>query len=225
MSEIITTLHPKGTPTDDLFPNIKSDNIPNGAITSAKIGSNAVTSAKITNSAISTSKINDGAVTNPKISNGAVDTDKIGDSAVTTIKINDNAVTSTKILDNAITTNKITDNAITLQKMGFHLYKNFASLYCTQGGVDYEIHFNFDATNFLVNTTNITDFCTFYNTYIGVSNLLVKIVDTTNNNEYMGFISTANSDNSFALIFNGSYIAITSAEFTKVDYCDHHQIF
>lgn len=148
MIEIITTLHPKDTPTDSLYPNIKSDNIPNGAVTSAKIGSNAVTSAKIVNSAISTLKINDGAVTEPKIANNAVSTDKIGDSAVTTIKINDNAVTSDKILDNAITTNKILDNAITLQKMGFHLYRyNVLLAYTNADSKNIIINFSFDSTN------------------------------------------------------------------------------
>lgn len=148
MIEIITTLHPKDSPTDSLYPNIKSDNIPNGAVTSAKIGSNAVTSAKIVNSAISTLKINDGAVTEPKIANNAVSTDKIGDNAITTIKISDNAVTSDKILDNAITTNKILDNAITLQKMGFHLYRyNILLAYTNPDSKNIIIDFSFNSTN------------------------------------------------------------------------------
>lgn len=148
MSDIITTLHPKGTPTDNLYPNIKSDNIPSGAVTNAKIGSNAVTSGKITDSAVTTNKINNGAVTNPKISNGAVDTDKIGDNAVTTAKINNNAVTTVKILDSAVTTAKINDGAITTQKMGFHLYRyNVLLAYTNADSKNIIVDFSFTSTN------------------------------------------------------------------------------
>lgn len=38
MSDKIQTLHPKSNPTDNVYPNIKSDNIPSGAITKEKMG-------------------------------------------------------------------------------------------------------------------------------------------------------------------------------------------
>jgi len=56
---------------------VSTDQIADGAVTSAKIAASAVT--------------------NPKIADGAVDTVKIADSAVTTIKIADGAVGPSKV--------------------------------------------------------------------------------------------------------------------------------
>ena len=67
MSEIITTLHEKGNPSNEVYPNIKGDNIPSNAITTSKVNDNAITNEKINDGAISTSKIQDGAITNNKI--------------------------------------------------------------------------------------------------------------------------------------------------------------
>lgn len=67
MSEIITTLHEKGNPSNEVYPNIKGDNIPNNAITTAKVNDNAITNEKINDGAISTSKIQDGSITGNKI--------------------------------------------------------------------------------------------------------------------------------------------------------------
>lgn len=47
MSEIITTLHKKDDSTVNVYPNIKADNIPSGAITTAKIANGAVTEDKL----------------------------------------------------------------------------------------------------------------------------------------------------------------------------------
>lgn len=66
MSDLIKTLKSSST-GDDVYPNIKEDNIPTGAVTSAKIGTSAVT----------TGKINDGAVTTNKIADGSVNYDKL----------------------------------------------------------------------------------------------------------------------------------------------------
>ena len=67
MSEIITTLHEKGNPENAVYPNIKGENIPENAITTAKVNDNAITNEKINDGAISTSKIQDGAITDNKI--------------------------------------------------------------------------------------------------------------------------------------------------------------
>lgn len=67
MSEIITTLHEKGNPSNEVYPNIKGENIPNNAITTSKVNDNAITNEKINDGAISTSKIQDGAITDNKI--------------------------------------------------------------------------------------------------------------------------------------------------------------
>lgn len=50
MSEIITTLHKKDDSTVDVYPNIKADNIPSGAITENKIADGAVTEDKLAQS-------------------------------------------------------------------------------------------------------------------------------------------------------------------------------
>lgn len=72
MSDIITTLHEKGNPENAVYPNIKGENIPENAITTAKVNDNAITNEKINDGAISTSKIQDGSITNNKIGIGAV---------------------------------------------------------------------------------------------------------------------------------------------------------
>lgn len=77
MSEVITTLHKKGDNTVDVYPNIKSDNIPN----------DAVTEDKILNGSVTTNKIADDSITEDKILDGAVTTDKIADSSVTFNKL------------------------------------------------------------------------------------------------------------------------------------------
>lgn len=47
--DIITTLHPETNTGDDLYPNIKSANIPNSAISSEKIANGAITRNKLYN--------------------------------------------------------------------------------------------------------------------------------------------------------------------------------
>ena len=123
MSEIITTLHEKGTPLNEVYPNIKSDNIPENAVTTPKILNSAVTSDKINNGAITTDKINDSAVTTSKINNNAIVTSKISNDAITTDKINDNAVTSVKINDSAVTSDKINNGAVTSSKINNNALK------------------------------------------------------------------------------------------------------
>lgn len=69
MSDIITTLKEKGTPTNSVYPNIVGDNIPNNAVTNTKIADGSITTNKIVDGAITTIKINDGAVTINKLEN------------------------------------------------------------------------------------------------------------------------------------------------------------
>ena len=91
--------------------------IPDGAVTTAKIADGAVTTAKIADGAVTTPKIADGAVTTAKIADGAVTTPKIADGNVTAAKIADLAVTIAKIADGAVTTAKIADEAVTTGKI------------------------------------------------------------------------------------------------------------
>ena len=67
MSDIITTLHEKGNPSNEVYPNIKGENIPDNSITTTKLSDNAITNEKVNDGAISTSKIQNGAITDNKI--------------------------------------------------------------------------------------------------------------------------------------------------------------
>lgn len=97
MADIITQLKRQNTPEDNVYPNIKSDNIPDSAILESKIANSAVTSGKIADSAVISNKIADSAVTSGKIANNAVASGKIADSAITSAKLANNAVTHGKI--------------------------------------------------------------------------------------------------------------------------------
>ena len=66
MSDLIKTLKSSST-GDDVYPNIKEDNIPSGAVTSAKIGTSAVITGKINDGAVTTNKVSDGAITYEKL--------------------------------------------------------------------------------------------------------------------------------------------------------------
>ena len=76
MSELLTTLHKKGDTSVDVYPNIKSDNIPNNAVTSDKISANAVTTTKIVDNAVTLDKLDATARELLQILNSIYDTDE-----------------------------------------------------------------------------------------------------------------------------------------------------
>lgn len=117
MADLIETLHKKGDASTRVFPNIISDNIPNGAITTYKITDNAVTTNKIVDGAVTTNKIVDNAITTSKILDANITTAKLDDGAVTTIKIANNSITNNKIVSNSISNDKIQDDAISTAKI------------------------------------------------------------------------------------------------------------
>ena len=122
MPNIIQNLKLKSDPNTIVKPNIVSDNIPSGAVTTSKIDSNAVTTAKIADGAVTYPKIADNAISGNKIIDLAITTAKIADGAVTTAKIADDAITWEKIADGTIIDTNIRDNAIHAGKLiGFHL--------------------------------------------------------------------------------------------------------
>ena len=94
MSKVYETLKKKNDTSVEVYPNIERQNIPNGAVNSAKIEDGSIT----------TSKLNDG--------------------STTTSKIADNSITSAKIYDGAVTSAKISDGAVTSAKLSFHLYEH-----------------------------------------------------------------------------------------------------
>ena len=127
MSEIIQTLRKKNDATVEIYPNIKAENIPNGAVSTSKLSNTAVTTEKILDGAVTSDKLDTASVTTDKIDTGAVTTNclasssvttvKINDLAVTTDKINNDAVTSLKLADESVVTDKIADGQITIDKL------------------------------------------------------------------------------------------------------------
>lgn len=121
------TLREKTNPSNNVYPNIQTQNIPDGGVSTAKIADDAVTTAKIGVEEVTASNIAPNAVTSVKIANNAVTSDKIGTSAVTSTKIASQAVTTAKIAsesvnsmklaNGAVTTAKIADGAVTAQKI------------------------------------------------------------------------------------------------------------
>ena len=106
---------------------IRTTDLEDALITSAKLASSAVvtaaladlnvTTGKIADSAITEGKIGSGAVTAGKIGSGAVETAKIADSAVTEGKLASSAVTAAKIASGAVETAKLADDAVTQAKI------------------------------------------------------------------------------------------------------------
>jgi hypothetical protein len=91
----------------NINPDIDTDSLVDGSVTTPKIADLAVT----------TDKINNNSVTEVKLTTGSVTNTKLGANAVTAVKISNNAVTEDKILNGAITTNKISNNAVTEDKI------------------------------------------------------------------------------------------------------------
>lgn len=96
---------------------IGTANIQDGIITSAKIGSGEIKSANIDTAAIQSAHIEDGAIDNLKVADGAITTAKIEDGSITTAKIGDAAITTAKIDDLAVDSAKIKDLAVTTEKV------------------------------------------------------------------------------------------------------------
>lgn len=118
------TLREKDNPTNYVYPNIKTQNIPSSAITSVKIASGAVIASKIASGAIGSQHISAGAVNSNAISDGVITESKIANDAVTTLKIADGAIIGSKINDDAVSETKIKDEAVTLAKIRFYRLPN-----------------------------------------------------------------------------------------------------
>lgn len=185
MSEIITTLHEKGTPENEIYPNIKGENIPDNAVTTPKVYNNAITSAKIQDGAITTSKIDDGAVTTAKIVNNAITTNKINDGAITTSKIDDGAVNTAKMANNSITQVKLQNGIINADKMAFHLYEHVYICYDSVVHIQYIIKFNSTTEPF---TTAIDLFYYLNDTY-GVNAPVAIQTNTIDLTDIFGYVN------------------------------------
>lgn len=106
-----------------VYPNIVSENIPSGAISSPKIGNGAVVASKIANGAIQSQHLSNGAIQTSAIESNAVTSGKIATGAVTEAKIAEGAINEDKLLNSAVTRNKIANKAVSLSKMNVTLTK------------------------------------------------------------------------------------------------------
>ena len=67
MSKVYETLKKKNDTSVEIYPNIERQNIPDGAINTAKVEDASITTNKIVDSAVTSAKLNDGAVTIQKL--------------------------------------------------------------------------------------------------------------------------------------------------------------
>jgi hypothetical protein len=112
MAEIRQDLKLQSDPSTIVRPNIVTDNIPDGGVTTAKINDGAGTTAKIADNAITSAKIASGAVVNDKLSNNVVTSSKIADGAVQAAKISSGAVLESKLADNAVSHDKLKNYSV-----------------------------------------------------------------------------------------------------------------
>lgn len=112
MAKIYETLRKKNDPTIEVYPNIESQNIPNGAVTETKLGTNAVTTGKLANSSVNSNKLSDGAVTTNKIGTFAVTNEKIADNSISNAKMQNDSVNTANIVNGSITQDKIRASAV-----------------------------------------------------------------------------------------------------------------
>lgn len=161
MSDIITTLKSKSNPTDSVYPNIIVDNIPDGAITTAKILDNSITSAKIQDEAITTSKIADDSITRDKIRAKQITYAEIDDETIGTGNIQDDAITHDKIADDSIDQYQLKDYCISKLKMAFNLFQVSMRVQFYDSGYDDTIDFEL---NFLISLSYEDDISDYYPT-------------------------------------------------------------
>ena len=104
-----------------LFP-VRSEQIPDGLITSNKLANEAIITTKLASGAVSSAQIldgsiiaedlRDGSITSIKIASGAVQTSKIADGAVTSAKMADGSIAASKLANGSITSGKIQDGSV-----------------------------------------------------------------------------------------------------------------
>lgn len=106
------TLREKDNPTNNVYPNIQSQNIPSRAVTGNQIALATIKTENLTYSCVQNQNLDTGAVSDTKIASNAVTTAKIATNAVTTAKIANEGVTTAKIADGAVTTLKLSSDAV-----------------------------------------------------------------------------------------------------------------
>lgn len=80
MADKIDTLHPKGDLTTNLYPNIKTESIPDRGVTRSKLALQSVGSAQLEQNSVTTDKFADGTISTAKIADKAVTSAKLADN-------------------------------------------------------------------------------------------------------------------------------------------------
>jgi hypothetical protein len=149
VAKIYETLRKKNDPTIEVYPNIESQNIPNGAVTETKIGTNAVTTGKLANSSVNSNKLADGSVSTTKLVDSSVTNTKIADNSISNAKMQSGSVNTSNIINNAVTTDKIASGSINDGKLSdtlWNWYKRIANTYLIYVGDSDETMFTLFGT-------------------------------------------------------------------------------
>jgi hypothetical protein len=101
----------------NMFPQIYTVNLGDGAITSGKMADGAIITTKLADGTVTSAKILDGTITATDLADGAILAIKIADGAVIATKIADGAISTAKIVDGAIVTLKLADESVTSSKV------------------------------------------------------------------------------------------------------------
>lgn len=122
------TLKEKDNPTNSVYPNIKTQNIPDGGVTTAKILDEAVTSGKLSANSVTSDKIVAGAITTAKIATEAITREKIGSRVITSdqiahltikgVNIATKTIAGLNLIDHTITPTQASDDFITEGRLG-----------------------------------------------------------------------------------------------------------
>ena len=200
MSDLIKTLKSSET-GDNVYPNIKPDNIESGAVTTAKLDDSAVTTIKLNDGAVTSAKIGSSAVTNAKINDGAVSYDKLA-TALKNLIDGKASQTDLDIVSGALTShtgNTSNPHSVTKSQVGLsdvvnkpmdNTPTNNSDNYIKSGGVYTALNDKaslsseneFNNANTFNNTTTFTDevdlnFSTLYDEQGGGDSLETKLQD------------------------------------------------
>jgi hypothetical protein len=86
---------------------VKTQNLVNGAVTTAKIRNGAVTTGKLRNGGVTGQKIAPGTIGSSQLANGSVRAGQLGGQVVTEAKIKNGAVTESKLGTGAVSSGKV----------------------------------------------------------------------------------------------------------------------
>lgn len=194
MSKVYETLKKKNDTSVEVYPNIERQNIPNGAVNSAKI--------------------EDGSITTAKLNDGSTTTSKIADNSITSAKIYDGAVTSSKIEDGAITNDKIGIGAVHGINLNFGIFEHIYECTDSVQHISYIIRFISPHQPF----NDAVDLFDYLYTYYGVNAPVAIQKNTKDLTDIFGYMNDENNiefTDTNDETFNSNYSNVTFADYSK----------